>query len=55
MHIVFWLRPHWRPECRWEDNIRMDLREIEWEGTDWIHLAQYRVQWVSVVNMVMNL
>jgi hypothetical protein len=27
---------------RWEDNIRMDLREIEWEGVDWIHLAQDR-------------
>jgi hypothetical protein len=28
--------------CRrkWEDNIRMHLREIEWEGVDWVHLAQ---------------
>jgi hypothetical protein len=25
---------------RWEDNTRMDLREIGWEGVDWIHLAQ---------------
>jgi hypothetical protein len=28
------------PRHRWEDNIRMDLREIRWEGVDWIHLAQ---------------
>jgi hypothetical protein len=30
---------------RWEDNIRMDLREIGWEGVDWMHLAQDRDQW----------
>jgi len=24
---------------RWEDNIRMDLREMRWEGVDWMHLA----------------
>jgi len=29
-----------RPSRRWEDNIRMDLREIGWEGVDWMHLAQ---------------
>jgi hypothetical protein len=29
-----------KTKCRWEDNIRMDLREIEWEGVDWMHLAQ---------------
>jgi hypothetical protein len=28
------------PIHRWEDNIRMDLGEIRWEGVDWIHLAQ---------------
>jgi hypothetical protein len=28
-----------RPKCRWEDNIRMDLREIGWGGMDWIDLA----------------
>jgi hypothetical protein len=28
-----------KPRRRWEDNIRMDLREIGWEGVDWIHLA----------------
>jgi hypothetical protein len=41
--------------CRWEDDIRMHLREIGWEVVDWIHLAQDRVQWRAVVNTVMNL
>jgi hypothetical protein len=31
-----------RGRRRWEDNIRMDLREIGWEGVDWMHLAQER-------------
>jgi hypothetical protein len=31
-----------RFRCRWEDNLRMDLREIRWEGVDWIHLALNR-------------
>jgi hypothetical protein len=34
-----------RPRRRWEDNIRMDLRETGWEDVDWIHLAQDRDQW----------
>jgi hypothetical protein len=38
-----------------EGNIRMDLGETEWEGVDWIHLAQDRDQLWTVVNMVMNL
>jgi hypothetical protein len=48
-------RPLGRPMRRWENNIRMDLREIGWEGVDWIHLALDRDQWWAVVNMVMNL
>jgi hypothetical protein len=32
-------RPLARPRCRWVDNIKMDLREIEWGGMDWIDLA----------------
>jgi len=35
-------RPHGRPRCRWEDNIRMGLREIVLEGVDWMHLTQDR-------------
>jgi hypothetical protein len=38
-------RPFRRPRCRWKDNIIMDIREIGWEGVDWIHLAQDRNQW----------
>jgi hypothetical protein len=38
-----------------EESIRMDLREIEWEGVDWIHLAQDRDQLWALVNTVMNL
>jgi hypothetical protein len=37
-------RPFRRPRRRWEDTIGMNLREIGWEGVDWIHLAQYRDQ-----------
>jgi hypothetical protein len=33
----------------------MDLREIGWDGTDWIELAQDRDQWRVLVNKVMNL
>jgi hypothetical protein len=42
------------PRCRWEDNIRMNLREIECGGVDWIHLAQDRDQWRSLLDVVMN-
>jgi hypothetical protein len=35
-----WKRPRGRPRRRWEDNVKMDLREIGWEGVDWIHLPQ---------------
>jgi hypothetical protein len=50
-----WKRPLGRPRCRWEDNIKIDLREIGIEGANWIRLAQDRVQWRAFVNMVMNL
>jgi hypothetical protein len=46
-------RPLGRPRHRWED-IRMNLREIGWEGVDWMHLTQDRDQWWALVNMVMN-
>jgi hypothetical protein len=44
-----------RPRSRWEDNIKMDLREIGIDGANWIRLAQDRVRYLAVVNMVMNL
>jgi hypothetical protein len=43
-----------RPRHRWENNIKMDLREIGWGGTDRIDLAEDRDQWRALVNMVMN-
>jgi hypothetical protein len=48
-------RPLERPRRRWEDNIKMDLREIEIYGRNWILLAQGRVQWRVFVCTVMNL
>jgi hypothetical protein len=45
-----------RPRRRWEDGIRMDLREIGWGGgVEWIHLAQDRDRWRALVIAVMNL
>jgi hypothetical protein len=48
-------RPLGRPRCRWVDNIEMDLREIGWEGVDWIDMAQDRHQWRPLVNKILNL
>jgi hypothetical protein len=48
-------RPLGRPRRRWEDNIKMDLREIGIDEANWIQLAQDRVQWRACVNTVMNL
>jgi hypothetical protein len=39
---------------RWVDSIKMDLREIGWDGMDCIDLAQDRDQWRALVNAVMN-
>jgi hypothetical protein len=47
-------RPLRRPKCRGENNVKMDLREIEWGDMDWIHLAEDRDQWRALVNMVIN-
>jgi hypothetical protein len=43
-----------RTMCRWEDNIKMDLGEIQCEDVDSTRLAQDRVQLLPVMNMVMN-
>jgi hypothetical protein len=57
----FWLggpkvkRPLGRPRRRWEDNIKLDLRERGIDEANWIRLAQDMVQWWASVNMVMNL
>jgi hypothetical protein len=47
-------RPFGRPSGR-EDNFQMDLKEIGYEGVNWIHLAQDRVQWRALVKTVLNL
>jgi hypothetical protein len=48
-------RPLGRPKHRWEDNIKIDRRDIGIDGANWIQLAQDRVQWRACVNTVMNL
>jgi hypothetical protein len=48
-------RPVGRPRLMWVGNIKMNLREIGWDGVDWIDLAQNRDQWRALVNTVMNL
>jgi hypothetical protein len=60
MHIGYWWESQkknalGRPRRRWVDNIEMDLREIGWDGMDWIDLVQDRDQWRALVNTVMNL
>jgi hypothetical protein len=48
-------RPLGRPRCKWVNNIKMDLREIGWDGMNWIDLAQDKDQWRALVNTAMNL
>jgi hypothetical protein len=48
-------RPLGRPRCRWEDGVRMFLREIGLGGVDWIRLSQDRDRCRTVVSAVMNL
>jgi hypothetical protein len=48
-------RPLERPRRRWEDGLRMDLRETGLGNVDWIQLAQDRDRWRALVNTVMNL
>jgi len=48
-------KPLGRPRRRWEDYIKMDLKEVECGGMDWIELAQDTDRWRALVNAVMNL
>jgi hypothetical protein len=48
-------RPLRRSRHRWEDNIRMNRREIGWEVVDWMRLADKRDQWLGLMNIIMNL
>ena len=44
-----------RPRDGWEDNIKMDLREVSCDREDWIGLAEDMGQWRAYVRLVMNL
>jgi hypothetical protein len=48
-------KPLGRPRHTWVVNIRMDLREIEWDGVDSVDLPQDRDQWRAILDAVMNL
>jgi hypothetical protein len=48
-------RPLGRHRHRWEDNIKIDIQEVEWESVDWIDMSQNMYRWRAVVNAVMNL
>ena len=48
-------KPLEKPRRRWEDNIRMDLREVGCGCVDWMELAQDRDRWRALVSAVMNL
>ena len=56
-YIISYLgkRPLGRPRRRWEDNIKMDLREVGGGGGDWMELAQDRDRWRALVGSVRNL
>jgi hypothetical protein len=47
-------RPLGRPRRRWDYDIRMDLREIGWEGVVWMHVAHNKDQWRALVNTITN-
>jgi len=48
-------RPLGRPRRRWEDNIKMDLKEVGGGCGDWMELAQDRDRWRALVSMLMDL
>jgi hypothetical protein len=48
-------RPLGRPRLRWEDDIKMDLKEVGLGGMDWIAVAPDRDMWRELVNTIMNL
>jgi hypothetical protein len=60
MHSAFWWgnlkeRDHLQGlGISWEDNVKMDLKEVGWEGMDWTNLAQDMDNWQAAANMVMN-
>jgi hypothetical protein len=60
MYIGYWWgartkKPLRRPRRSWVGHIKVNLREIEWGGMDWIVVTQDRDQWRALVNAVINL
>jgi hypothetical protein len=50
MRAGFWLQTSWENcmyTCIWQDNTEMGFKGVGWEGTDWIHLTQYRSKWTG--------
>jgi hypothetical protein len=59
MHTALWWKPHQKrpqeiPGGRWENDIKIDIREIEWGDRDDMYLAQNVNQWRDVVDSVIN-
>jgi hypothetical protein len=48
-------RPLGRPRRTWEDDIKIELRDMGTDGANWIRLARDRAQWRAFVNTVMNI
>jgi hypothetical protein len=48
-------KPLQRPRCRWENNIKINLRNTGWSGIFWIRPAQARDQWRTLEYTIMNL
>jgi hypothetical protein len=48
-------KPFGRPRHRWNGNTEINLKGKRFEGVDWIQLAQSRVQWRFIVNIVKNI
>ena len=48
-------RPLWRPRCRWEDNIKLDLQEVGCGGMVWFEMAEDRDRWRALVNAVLKI
>jgi hypothetical protein len=49
------LRPLVRHKQKWDGNTIIDLKQIDYEVVDWIHIAEDRVRWWAVMNRVINL
>jgi hypothetical protein len=43
-----------KPKCKWDNDVKMCVTKMRWEGLNWIHLAQDRDKWQALGNTVMN-